>query len=136
MMGTEATIVMVARTDSGVIRFCWAPLAPEIIPSMLDCPEVVLEFCRIFCSSYCSVLNLMWEELYRNTSNQEFHWNTPENKATVANTGVVRGSTILVKVTKSPAPSIRPASRMLSGRFSMKERIIIRLNTPISPGQI
>lgn len=72
-MGTEATIVIVARTDNGVTVFCCAPLAPWIIPSRLEVPEVVLEFCKIFCSSYCSVLNSMCEELYKNTSNQEFH---------------------------------------------------------------
>src|SRR5690606_35586556 len=133
MIGTDATIVIVARIDIGVTedapRFC--ELAKADAAVIAAC-----EFCKIFCSSYCSVLSLMFDELYSMTSNHEFHWYTPENSATVASTGIDSGSTMLKNVRKSPAPSMRDASRMPSGSPSMNERMMIRLNTPISHGQM
>src|SRR5699024_4900218 len=61
---------------------------------------------------------------------------TATNNATVANTGNDNGSTILKKILKSPAPSIRAASNKLCGNPSIKERMIIRLNALINVGKI
>src|SRR5690625_585469 len=61
---------------------------------------------------------------------------TATNNATVANTGNDNGSTILKKILKSPAPSMRAASNKLCGNPSIKERMIIRLKALINVGRI
>src|SRR5699024_4380655 len=52
------------------------------------------------------------------------------------NTGNDNGSTILKKILKSPAPSMRAASNKLCGNPSIKERMIIRLKALINVGRI
>lgn len=72
MIGTLATMVIVARIEVGVTvallpcAFAKASAAEELDIAVLDVDS-------IFISSYCSVLRLGVEELYRKTSNQEFH---------------------------------------------------------------
>ena len=67
MIGTDATIVIVARIEKGVTMLepWFAALANAVDADLV----AALEFCKIFCNSYCNVLSFGYEELYRNTSN-------------------------------------------------------------------
>ncbi|MNY66773.1 hypothetical protein D3C86_2042520 [compost metagenome] len=72
MMGRLTTMVIVERMDVGVTVFAPA-LALLANTSATVCDVCVFVFCKIFINSYCSVLRFSFDELYKKTSNQEFH---------------------------------------------------------------
>ena len=69
-------------------------------------------------------------------SNHAFHEPTAIKSPTVASTGRHKGKIILIKIVKSPYPSICADSIMLSGMEPKYVLIIIKLNALTIPGMM
>ena len=94
-MGSMVIMVAAALTVIGVTALALATFfAPSALP--LCC---ITEF-KSFISSYCSVVYWDFIRLYSMASNQEFHWYTATNKATVAYTGLHSGEIIFTNMVK------------------------------------
>ena len=80
MIGRIVTTVAAARIVSGVIAAAAAPLSLAAAALPLCC----ITDDNSFINSYCSVVYSVFILLYSIASNQEFHWPTATNRATVA----------------------------------------------------
>ena len=84
MIGNMVIIVAAARTDVGVTVPAAFFIASTFVPLLVTDDSS-------FINSYCNVVSLLSIRLYNIASNQEFHWPTATNKATVAYTGLQSG---------------------------------------------